>query len=371
MTLKLAGHSGAAFLLQSPSDENLTIEHPSGSVEIRAAAPYVTAALLESVDSELVRDESYRIVQEALDVHAARTRRPLATSHGDLEYITWRRTESGYLLIASDTAVFPWAVNATIQVSGPTVPTPPLPFVHHASLRYYRLSQLSEDLFDAYRNAYLALEYLVSSESPKAPSESELNWLKRVINGPLASGIPNGLVAGDLLDAIYKDGRLPLFHAKTGATFFAPHGAERAHIQNLFSRLTLLLVALLQHKFGHSSTLRWGEMSQEMQDAQARASLDTDGLILLDGAGNSIQLCEAVCDIFESPRRFGQFWARITAPVLAGLAPISGITSLLHGEQRFIFSFPEAISMLDVSHVGIEINTIAHNIRSPKRNHPR
>ncbi len=64
----------------------------------------------------------------------------------------------------------------------PPVPTPPLAW--HESLRYFRLSQTTDDLFDAYRNAYLALESILSSIAPQRTdaagkvNEGESGYLK-------------------------------------------------------------------------------------------------------------------------------------------------------------------------------------------------
>ena len=64
---------------------------------------------------------------------------------------------------------------------------PPRATKWHESFRYLRLSQATDDLFDAYRNAYLALESILStitpqkSKGPGKAGESEGQWLKRAL----------------------------------------------------------------------------------------------------------------------------------------------------------------------------------------------
>ena len=88
----------------------------------------------------------------------------------------------------------------------------------------------------------MALECLVSETTPKGPSESELNWLKRALAGPLSAGIPSGVISTRTIDDIYRDGRLPTFHAKVGSAFYAPNGPERQSMQARFDTLALLVI---------------------------------------------------------------------------------------------------------------------------------
>ena len=47
------------------------------------------------------------------------------------------------------------------------------------SLRYFRLSQATDDLFDAFRNLFLALESILSLKTPQQSEGSESKWLRR------------------------------------------------------------------------------------------------------------------------------------------------------------------------------------------------
>jgi hypothetical protein len=59
---------------------------------------------------------------------------------------------------------------------GNEVPSEPIRPDYHPALRFYRLSQVTDDLYDSYRNMYLAFEMLISSRFQKG-NEQELKWL--------------------------------------------------------------------------------------------------------------------------------------------------------------------------------------------------
>ncbi len=67
------------------------------------------------------------------------------------------------------------------------------------------------------------------------------------------AGLPTGIAVDQTVERLYKMGRLH-FHAKTGASFYSPQGAERERVQPLFAELTTLLAALFRYKFGNSSS---------------------------------------------------------------------------------------------------------------------
>lgn len=114
-------------------------------------------------------------------------------------------------------------VEATqINASGKEVkpPLPPEP-VWNESFRYYRLSQCSNDLFDAYRNLFLAFEALLNSVCKKKSSEQEGKWLNRALAAvntrvSLSHFTPTGIEdpVSYIIKSQYKDVRCKLQHAK-------------------------------------------------------------------------------------------------------------------------------------------------------------
>ena len=100
----------------------------------------------------------------------------------------------------------------------PTLPGPPP--VWTPALRFYRFSQASSDLYEAYRNLWLGLEALLSTISAKRADESERKWLRRVFAEisakidvrPLLPDSRN--LADYMLADQYERMRCYLFHAK-------------------------------------------------------------------------------------------------------------------------------------------------------------
>jgi len=185
---EFTGLAGAAFLLGEHSPRSLEFDHPEGLVVIREGAANVTVNLYSLPPFDAVKATCWRVVQESFDILAARMQAALTTSLGESAYVLWTRNGRSYDTTCVLTISTQWAQNAYASVDGAPPKENPPPFVRHEALRFYRMSQCARGLFDAYRNAYLALECLVSDESPKKRNERELEWLSRVIGGRIGCG---------------------------------------------------------------------------------------------------------------------------------------------------------------------------------------
>lgn len=365
---ELTGPAGAAFLLSEPAALSTVFDHPEGRVIVREGAANVTVNLLNSHDVGDVKAVAWRVIQESFDFLAARRRAALSTAMGESQCVFWFRNGNQYDMTCVITVVSRWSMNAEGTVGGAGPVHSQQTLTHHDSLRFYRMSQCARGLFDAYRNAYLSLECLISDVSPKSPSESELAWLKRVIEGPLAYAVPSGLNVKPTLEAIYRHGRNPLFHAKTGESFYPPHGAQREEVQELFENLTLLLVSLMQHKLGTEVVRRWATMSRAAQDAQTRATFDFDEVCFKHGPGE-ISVTPAV-EVIESPRRFGQLWAKVFVVRPEALLSMRKVRFLRQSESWMRLELEETVEMSKVASVTFEINFVNRNLYAPRAFHP-
>ena len=215
----------------------------------------------------------------------------------------------------------------------------------------------------------MALECLVSAESPKTQGESELSWLKRVITGPFASGVPKGLSIEATLKDLYKDGRNPIFPAKANETFYAPGGTERELIQKRFETLTHLLSSLLCFKLGNNVVGGWGEMSQPAKDAAARAVLDFDELCLSDGKQEVTFLPEV--QIFDKPRRFGNLWCRASVKGPLGLKSMSELRLKRNSELWTNCCIFQSLPLSGVNFFSFEMNLLQNHVKAPRPSHPR
>lgn len=312
------------------------------------------------------------MLQEALDVLAARGQATLQTAEGDCTYLLWVTDGTGYELVFVDTADASWSIGMNIVVEGARTAIPalslPLP-PRHPALRFYRLALASADLFDSFRNAYLALECLASEATPKGASESELNWLKRALAGPLAAGIPLGVLGPETVDDIYRGGRLPTFHAKMGSTFYAPHGPERQSMQARFETLMLLVTCLLQHRLGHGLVSRGASMSQAVYDDMASVSLSYDEVVFRDG---ELQVSvPAVVQKMSLPRRFNQLWGRTTVARPASIDWIDSIETRRAGADWTTSALEERVPLQGVNKLSIESNLLQYHSGSKRPAHRR
>jgi len=368
----LSGGSGAAFLLDAPAKGSWTLSFPDGLVTLRHDAPFATVSLVRHLNQEDAKNDAWRVLQEALDVLAARRQTILQTAEGDCTYLVWVKDGAGYELVFVDTADAPWSISMSMKVegAGTAVSTPsssPLP--RHPALRFYRLAHASADLFDAFRNAYLALECLVSETTPKGPNESELNWLKRALAGPLSVGLPSGVIGPSTVDDIYRDGRIPTFHAKVGSAFYAPNGPERQSMQARFDTLALLVNCLLQHRFGHDFVSRSASMSQGLYDSMASTTLAYDEIVFQDGELQSS--APAVVQVVSSPRRFNQLWGRTTVARPASLQWIDTIETRKAGVDWTSSVLDERVPLQGVKKISVELNLLQYNSGSKRPVHRR
>lgn len=365
---ELTGPAGAAFLLSEPAPLTTEFDHPDGHVIVREGAANVTVSLLNAQNAGEIKAVAWRVIQESFDLLAASRRAALSTAMGDSQFVLWLRNGNHYDVTCAVTVVSRWSIEARGAVGGAGPSPSQQPFAHHKSLRFYRMSQCARSLFDAYRNAYLALECLVSDVDRKRPNESELNWLKRVIRGQLAQAVPSGLDLDRTLESIYKDGRNPLFHAKIYDTFYPPHGAKTEEVQELFERLTLLLVSLLQRHLGTGVVRRWATMSRAMQDAGTRAIFDFDEVRFEHGA---VEIsANPTIELVESPRRFGQLWAKVVVVRPDGLLSMRKVQFLSQGRPCMQMELDETVETSKVASVTFEINSVNRNLYAPRAFHP-
>ncbi len=257
---QLAGRSCAEQL-----GAGWTAEAVHGSRQLLVRGPTRLANYVDALEQTL------SAAQEALDLLSMRGIAQWTLVDTDDDHLVWWTEPQGVTLRVvgvSDLGVSSSVTGNVMDQSGKTVPpppTPPLPW--HESLRYFRLSQVTSDLFDAYRNMYLALEALLSSMVPQhlsptgQPSEGEGSWLTRALSQvnsltPLARYVSPGSTdpLGDLMAYLYAGTRTGLFHAKTGRPILFPYQpGSRAQVLSSLERLSRLFLDLFH---AHSGYLR-------------------------------------------------------------------------------------------------------------------
>lgn len=173
------------------------------------------------------------------------------------EHSVWWRQNDRTVLKSTWTERFGTAMTSEAIVRGadgrdkPPKVLPPRRW--HASHAYFRESQVSDNLHDAYRNLFLALEALLSEIYPWRAGVGERRWLrsalKRACEGydvDLASFLEG---TGDpykrFLKEQYQAGRCALFHAKLTLSPITPRDMmSRSDLAAATDRLARLYIEL-------------------------------------------------------------------------------------------------------------------------------
>lgn len=249
--------SGAAFHLSTPAVVDASRGFDDGAqVFVRRGHQYVIVVLPSIVSDASLVTTTYHHVQQMLDVLSIQGKGDLAIPGGtDGDIVWWRHNGKVNLRISVvATGVFSMSAIATIRdaegniVSNP----PPAPPQWHPAFRYFRLSQTTDDLYEAYRNMYLAYESAASTVYPQVMGETDTKWSKRVarsLGAMLADCVEPGVadVALAFLREQYKANRCALFHAKKQQQPILPGDlSNRKQVAQAYERLARLVIKLCQ-----------------------------------------------------------------------------------------------------------------------------
>lgn len=258
---------GGFFSLDSPSSITTTELLSGGWIaELAEGSQQLTVHGPTNIDNYLdALDEGLAAAQGALDLVAIRGDPALVLEGADAHHTVWWTEARGLILRIVSISDLGMSISAKATVydsSGRVVPPPPEPAITwHPSFRYFRLSQTTSDLFDSYRNMYLALEAVLSDFKPQHIKnekvvEREGDWLHRALEEvnntavPLVSYAPAGSTnpVDDIFRDLYADVRTGLFHAKSGRHVLLPHADHnRQRVIESLERLSRLYLDLVTH----------------------------------------------------------------------------------------------------------------------------
>jgi hypothetical protein len=181
-------------------------------------------------------------------------------------------------------------MSATFTVSGPhgkvihSAPEPPLSW--HESLRYFRLAQVTDDLYESFRNGYLAFESIASIRFPPLPpkpgskrGEPEGLWLRRALHSidsqcPLrhafAPSTPDPV--SEFIDEAYANVRCKLFHAKSISLILPRSTANRESVRKARTKV-IAVVQMLVNAWLHGQSGPGFNLSSEAFAVGATAVL--------------------------------------------------------------------------------------------------
>jgi len=256
--------AGAAFHLSAPVAADATITLAQGACVSLSGGFAVAVVRLPDVPAGGARKllvETHEAAQCALDiVTVSPSTQGLTIPDGHQQHFLWWRRRKRTTLRYTSRVVSTSSASANGVVTrsdGTIVPPPsPPPITWHPSLRYFRLAQTTDDLYNAYRNMYLAFEAIMSDKvAPRLANENEGDWLERalgILNQtlPLARYVKPGVT--NLIKAFikeqYKAHRCALFHAKSGEGPLLPGSlAERTQVGRALEHLAQLVLDAIRH----------------------------------------------------------------------------------------------------------------------------
>ncbi|WP_152421527.1 methylamine utilization protein MauJ [Haloferax gibbonsii] len=251
--------SGAALLLnQEPSEDNTIQIGSDWEVELEQGNPYAVARGQTNYSVDDVLLHAHEAIQKALDIFSFQNEGDFSCKDVDRQRLIWWRENSKQHIRAVNISPLGVSTSAAIATTGgsnqQSNQQTSSQATWHECLRYFRLAQTTDDLFDAYRNVYLALEMILSHRDPQQ-NEGEKAWFKRALGSAhqqfdLSKFAPNPQNPVDsIVQQQYKDTRVKLFHSKKGRSKLLPHDEkDREHVQEAFESLTSIVVKIIRNE---------------------------------------------------------------------------------------------------------------------------
>lgn len=218
--------SAVAFELSIPSSLDYIYLPPGGrwEIELKAGQASIVARSPDELGRSALLGHGLEQVQRSLDlISFEQHHHNLLKEPGDRHVLLFRRDDQ-LVLQHFDVSNLDMKLTAQLTVKdkdgniiSPDLPPP----IWTPGLRFYRMSQASKDLYEAYRDLFLGFESLLSAVCPQQPAERERKWLLRAMKTvetkvnlkqfvPANCTDPSAYIVGTQYDHI----RCRLFHAK-------------------------------------------------------------------------------------------------------------------------------------------------------------
>lgn len=253
--------SAISYRLLQPSPLSLLEVIDGWEVQIRQGSSTIVARLAKPLDREKTIELGTESIQRCLDVISFEQRFQIELSKmGDAHVAVYNRADQ-VILELFGTSDFSIGMNLTVthlDKDGNVVPDshmPPLVWI--PALRFYRLSQSSRNLYEAYRNLWLGLEALLYSIQPKRSDEGEGKWLRRVLNHVVAQvelkpylPAQSTDVVRYMMDDQYEAMRCYLFHAKPDSLVGIPTIPDPEKTAAAYAQLIMIWRTIAQHFCG-------------------------------------------------------------------------------------------------------------------------
>lgn len=335
----------------------------------------------------------------ALDMSLLKAGAPLFLDHHRQPQVVWWRGATGVTLRI--VSVIPLTMRLSItgvvrNAEGDIVRTPPPPQDDwDESLRFYRTSEASSDLFDSFRNLYLAIEALLSVVSPPEikPSgrpEPESDWLPRVLRqvqtvvdlepfAPPGPKAPHNAIYEELYGAL----RTAIFHAKRGRSVWLPQEwTNRDRITEARERYARMFRDLAKHylnvSFGGSGLSKHGfaAMAEAMvKDATVYVSDDPTRHVdepkgeyqIAPAGGRVFRLPTAVASEFADDFTAGVVGHESGDVIMGGVDAIRRFGTLQNEQLAMVENLAGALDVSGVDRVEVILIATNRNHGAPRR----
>lgn len=250
--------SAVSFSLNDKAKRSRT-HHSTNSnweVEIRSGCDSVVARTSLTLHGSALIDSAIEYAQMTLDLHSVEYGDNLITKSPVDNFVSFDCENGNRTVTLTSVSDVNLGVSADVVITkadGTVVPQPVAPqLAWLPAFRFYRLSQCSRDLFEAYRNLFLGLEAVFDHLFPKGKNEQEGTWIKRSMTlaaskvnlsqiAPPGSGNP----VNDIFSIIYPV-RLKLFHAKSGKFLMPAVQVSYLQVANAYPVLLSLWINVVK-----------------------------------------------------------------------------------------------------------------------------
>jgi hypothetical protein len=393
-------HCGSAFRIRgSVLEDYVCSPDPGWEVEVKTGSKYVVARSSNPLGThEEARDQGFRVAQKGLDILAIKRFGELGIRDPKDVHIIWWNEAGVPTLRLTLVTTHKISTSATVTVSDrdgkPVLPPPPTTW--HESLRYFRLSQVSDDLFDAFRNLYLAIESILDHIEPQhlasppgggapRPAEGEGQWLRRALAAAdRRIGLARFARAGsadpvqDFFEDIYASVRGGLFHAKGSRTFHLPHDEQvYPAVSDGFARLNNLFIALVGNVFGiqggsggfthHGFNMMVGGLEPHLSIfvTEDNTISERDASEIVPGDGTVLQMRSVPTTLYDGPFLKG-FLGTLSAGELSTMPTIRSAGALVKQKPYCLTSLGCVIHHAGFSNVQTQLGIRMRNSRMSK-----
>lgn len=252
--------AGIAYRLRTPCEISRTEGIGGWSVESVTGKSTIVARSSQAFSRREAIATGTECIQRFLDlVSYEQFKISELSGVGDSHVILY--TEGGRTIVevmATDDLTLDVSAKVTVydRDGNPKLAAPGPPPVWTPALRFYRLSQASSDLYEAYRNLWLGLEALLSTINPKRAGEGERKWLRRVLAdvgariGVEPSYSDNMNLVDYMLVNQYERMRCHLFHAKPEDGMAAPTLPDPEALALAYAQLIRIWRDIAHHFIG-------------------------------------------------------------------------------------------------------------------------